>query len=82
MGNAGYPAALLEMREVEAAARTSGLEIDTAELRRAEARSLCWSVLSSSLAWRLLASCNCARRVRPSLTSPQNDWSALTRLNE
>jgi myo-inositol catabolism protein IolC len=33
-------------------------------------------VLSSSLAWRLLASCNCARRVRPSLTSPQNDWSA------
>jgi hypothetical protein len=27
-------------------------------------------------------SCNCARRVRPSLTSPQNDWSALTRLNE
>jgi putative tryptophan/tyrosine transport system substrate-binding protein len=36
MGNAGYPAALLEMREVEAAARTLGLEIDTAELLRAE----------------------------------------------
>src|SRR5499427_6896554 len=36
MGNVGYPAALLEMREVEAAARTLGLEIDTAELRRAE----------------------------------------------
>jgi putative tryptophan/tyrosine transport system substrate-binding protein len=36
MGNAGYPAALLEMREVEAAARTLGLEIDIAELRRAE----------------------------------------------
>ena len=36
MGNAGYPAALLEIREVEAAARTLGLEIDTAELRRAE----------------------------------------------
>src|SRR5262249_59599857 len=36
MGNAGYPAALLEIREVEVAARTLGLEIDTAELRRAE----------------------------------------------
>jgi putative tryptophan/tyrosine transport system substrate-binding protein len=36
MGNVGYPAALLEMHEVEAAARTLGLEIDTAELRRAE----------------------------------------------
>ena len=36
MGNAGYPAALLEMREVTAAARSLGLEIDTAELRRAE----------------------------------------------
>ena len=36
MGNAGYPAALLEIREVEAAARILGLEIDTAELRRAE----------------------------------------------
>ena len=36
MGNPSYSAALLEMREVEAAARTLGLEIDTAELRRAE----------------------------------------------
>ena len=36
MGNAGYPAALLEMREVEAATRTLGLETDTAEIRRAE----------------------------------------------
>jgi putative ABC transport system substrate-binding protein len=36
MGNAGYPAALLEMGEVTAAARSLGLEIDTAELRRAE----------------------------------------------
>jgi putative ABC transport system substrate-binding protein len=36
MGNAGYPAALLEMREVEAVARTLGLEIDAAELRRAQ----------------------------------------------
>jgi len=36
MGNAGYPAALLEMRDVTAAARSLGLEIDTAELRRAE----------------------------------------------
>src|SRR5262245_20098530 len=36
MGNVGYPAALLEMRDVTAAARSLGLEIDTAELRRAE----------------------------------------------
>ena len=36
MGNAGYPAALLEMRDVTAAAQSLGLEIDTAELRRAE----------------------------------------------
>ena len=36
MGNAGYPAGLLEMRDVTAAARSLGLEIDTAELRRAE----------------------------------------------
>jgi putative ABC transport system substrate-binding protein len=36
MGNADYPAALLEMRDVTAAARSLGLEIDTAELRRAE----------------------------------------------
>src|SRR5215510_7571680 len=36
MGNADYPAALLEMREVEAVARTLGLEIDAAELRRAQ----------------------------------------------
>jgi putative ABC transport system substrate-binding protein len=36
MGNTGYEGALLEMRAVEAAAGTLGLEIDTAELRRAE----------------------------------------------
>jgi putative ABC transport system substrate-binding protein len=36
MGDVGYSGVLLEMREVEAAARTLGLEIDTAELRRAE----------------------------------------------
>src|SRR5262249_337753 len=36
MGNAGYSAALLEMREVEAATRTLGLETDAAEIRRAE----------------------------------------------
>jgi len=36
MGNADYPAGLLEMRDVAAAARSLGLEIDTAEIRRAE----------------------------------------------
>jgi putative ABC transport system substrate-binding protein len=35
MGNVGYSAIPLEMREVEVAARTLGLEIDIAELRRA-----------------------------------------------
>ena len=35
MGNVGYSAVSLEMREVEAAARTLGLEIETAELRGA-----------------------------------------------
>ena len=35
MGDVDYSAVLLEMREVETAARTLGLEIDTAELRRA-----------------------------------------------
>jgi len=36
MGNASYPAALLEISAVETAARTLGLEVDTVELRRAE----------------------------------------------
>ena len=36
MGNPGYSAALLEMREVDAAAQTLGFEIDTAEVRRPE----------------------------------------------
>jgi putative ABC transport system substrate-binding protein len=36
MGNPGYSAVPLEMREVEAAARTLGLEIDIAEVGRAE----------------------------------------------
>jgi putative tryptophan/tyrosine transport system substrate-binding protein len=36
MANVGYLAALQEMHEVEASARTLGLEADTAELRRAE----------------------------------------------
>jgi putative ABC transport system substrate-binding protein len=35
MGNVDYSGARLEMREVEAVARTLGFEIDTAELRRA-----------------------------------------------
>ena len=35
MGNVGYTAVPLEIREVETAARTLGLEIDTVELRRA-----------------------------------------------
>jgi len=36
MANFGYPASVLEMREVEAAARALGLEVATPEIRRAE----------------------------------------------
>jgi putative ABC transport system substrate-binding protein len=36
LANVGYPAAVLEVREVQAAARTLGLEFATFELRRAE----------------------------------------------
>ena len=36
MANAGYPDAVLEMGEVQAAARTLGLEVATFEIRRAE----------------------------------------------
>src|SRR5206468_10289534 len=36
MANAGYPAAVLEMAEVQATARTLGLEVATLEIRRAE----------------------------------------------
>ena len=36
MANVGYPAAVLEMGEVQAAARTLGLEVATLEIRRAE----------------------------------------------
>jgi putative ABC transport system substrate-binding protein len=36
MANAGYPAAVLEMAEVQATARTLGLEVTPLEIRRAE----------------------------------------------
>jgi ABC-type uncharacterized transport system substrate-binding protein len=36
MANIGNPLAVLEMREVQAAARTLGLEVPTSEIRRAE----------------------------------------------
>ena len=36
MANAGYPAAVLEMAEIQATARTLGLEVATLEIRRAE----------------------------------------------
>jgi putative tryptophan/tyrosine transport system substrate-binding protein len=36
MGNVGYPAAMLEMSEVEAAARTLGFEVAKVEIRRGE----------------------------------------------
>ncbi len=48
MGNPGYSAILLEMREVEAAARTLGLEIDTAKVSRAEDISPAFDAFKSS----------------------------------
>jgi ABC-type uncharacterized transport system substrate-binding protein len=36
MGNASYPAAVVELREVQTIARTVGLEVLTSEIRRAE----------------------------------------------
>src|SRR5262249_32205830 len=36
MANAGYPASVLEMAEVQATARTLGIEVITLEIRRAE----------------------------------------------
>ena len=36
MGNVGYPASVLEMGEVQAAARTLGLEVAVLEVRRDE----------------------------------------------
>ena len=36
MANVGYPAAVLEMREVQQAARTIGLDVAALEIRRAE----------------------------------------------
>jgi putative tryptophan/tyrosine transport system substrate-binding protein len=47
MGNVGYSAIPLEMREAEVAARTLGLEIDTAELRRAADISPAFDVFKS-----------------------------------
>ena len=45
MANAGYPAAVLEMAEVRATARTLGLEVATLEIRRAEDISLAFEAL-------------------------------------
>ena len=36
MGNVNAPASLLEMKEVETAARALSLEVDTIEIRKAE----------------------------------------------
>ena len=49
MGNVGYSAIPLEMREAEVAARTLGLEIDTAELRRAADISPAFDVFKSGV---------------------------------
>jgi putative ABC transport system substrate-binding protein len=49
MGNAGYSGALSEMREVGATARTLNLEIETAELRRAEDISSAFDAFKNSV---------------------------------
>jgi putative ABC transport system substrate-binding protein len=45
MANVGYPAAVLEMAEVQATARTLGLEVTTLEIRRAEDIALAFEAL-------------------------------------
>src|SRR5262249_2345326 len=47
MANAGYPAAVLEMAEVQATARTLGLEVATLEIQRAEDIAPAFEVLKS-----------------------------------
>jgi ABC-type uncharacterized transport system substrate-binding protein len=44
LANVGYPAAVLEMREAEAAARAFGLEVVRLEVRRAEDNRLLYDV--------------------------------------
>jgi putative ABC transport system substrate-binding protein len=47
MANVGYPAAVLEMGEVQAAARTLGLEVTIVEIRRAEDIASAFETLKS-----------------------------------
>jgi putative ABC transport system substrate-binding protein len=47
MANVGYPAAVLEMREIQATARTLGLKVATLEIRRAEDIAPAFEVLKS-----------------------------------
>ena len=47
MANVGYPGAVLEMREVHAAARTLGLEVTTLEIRRADDIARAFETLKS-----------------------------------
>jgi ABC-type uncharacterized transport system substrate-binding protein len=47
MANVGYPAAVLEMGEIQAAARTLGLEVTIVEIRRAEDIASAFEALKS-----------------------------------
>jgi putative tryptophan/tyrosine transport system substrate-binding protein len=47
MANVGYPAAVLEMGEIQAAARTLGLEVTVVEIRRAEDIASAFEALKS-----------------------------------
>ena len=49
MANVGYPAAVLEMGEVQAAARKLGLEVDVLEIRRAEDIAPAFGALKSGV---------------------------------
>jgi putative tryptophan/tyrosine transport system substrate-binding protein len=48
MANSGYSASVLEMREVQAAAHTLGLEVTTSEIRRAEDIAPAFELLKGS----------------------------------
>jgi putative ABC transport system substrate-binding protein len=49
LANAGYPAAMLEMGQVQAAARTLGLEVDRLEIRKAEDIAPAFKALKSGV---------------------------------
>ena len=73
MANAGNPAAVLEMGEVQAAARTLGLEVVTLEIRRAEDIAPAFETLKGR-AEALYVVCRPARRTPTGFASTLWRW--------